>query len=134
MKVDLRTLYENLSFIMDAKYSGTIHFPELIEWLYRQIKIYSDLPTFMYDLIDSHEEGDIFRRIPLPHSKYIYTNLSNSEHRALIGIAYKRGLYTKEDPCDVCTEKTALKNLEKNPHILERFKQTFPFIKLEWGE
>jgi hypothetical protein len=92
------------------------------------------LPTFFYDLLDTKQLSDfeaiVDKRIP----EELKATFTNSEWRALVGIAYKRGLYSKDNPCDICTEKTALNNLEENPHILERFKQTFPFINLEWAD
>jgi len=132
MEMDL--LYADLSFARSCKYSSAITNLELQNWIYYLIETYDNLPTFIFDLIEVNLNENIFLKIPLLHAKFIIDSLNNSEHRALYGIAYKRGFYSKDNPCELCTEKTALKNLENNPHILERFKQTFPFIKLEWAE
>ncbi len=131
MKVDLDVFHEDLAFVRVARYSGAVLYHEVIEWGYAQIKKYDNLPTFIFELVECDENQDMFSQISVFHSKHLRANLTNREHRALYGIAYKRGFYSKENPCELCTEKTALKNLENNPHILERFKEIFPFIKLD---
>ncbi|AIK95502.1 hypothetical protein [Candidatus Odyssella acanthamoebae] len=130
-----KDIFKEFDFVMSAKYAGAITFEDLKEWIYFKLKINDyELPTFMFEILEAEKFYDIpteLTRLILNHCQGEFTQ---TEHRALYGIAYKRGFYSKENPCELCTEKTALKNLEKNPHILERFKQTFPFIKLERTE
>ncbi len=133
--MEAQAILKDFDFAMSAKYSGAITFEDLKEWIYFKLESEEhELPTFIFEILEARN----FYDIPLDVTRLILNQraeeLSQAEHRALYGIAYKRGFYSKDNPCELCTEKTALKNLENNPHILERFKQTFPFIKLEWAE
>ena len=56
------------------------------------------------------------------------SNLSRYEKYALEGIAYIRKVRPLIDM--VVKEETALKALQNNPQILERFKKFFPFIEI----
>lgn len=128
---EITELEAEVGFVLASRFSGAILFQEIIDWCFYKIESFSDLPTYIFDIVSTSSISELRDAVGiLQYGRFNY-ELSDAEWEALTGIAYKRGFYTKEDPCDVCTEKTALENLEKNPHILKKFKQTFPFIKLE---
>lgn len=117
------------SFVLMSKLSGAISFEELKEWGVSIISRDETLPIFIYELPYLKEFSE-FSQI-FSHFRDYY-NFNKSEKNAFFGIAYKRGHFTTASPSEVCSEKTALANLEKNPHILEKFRETFPFIKLDF--
>lgn len=124
---------ENLDFTLRSMHSNCVSFNEFKEWIYLMIENYENLPTYFFDFLDADNLNEIYRLINSDrHASNAHINLTSGERRALYGIAYKRGRFTKENPSEICTEKTALKNLEQNSHILQRFRETFPFIKLDW--
>lgn len=127
-------IYDEFGFVHVCKCLGVIDFKEIIEWMYYKIKINDNLPTFFYEGVTASTLNELFKIIGKEYYLKFHSGLNSSEQRGTCGIGYKRGFYSKENPCELCTEKTALKNLEKNPHILERFKETFPFIKLDWAD
>ena len=82
-----------------------------------------ELPNYFFDLIDG-DVFDIFKNMSyVPHD-----NLSRYEEYAVEGIAYIRKVRPLTDM--LAKEETALKALQNNPHILERFKKFFPFVEI----
>ncbi|MBF0786248.1 hypothetical protein E4T80_12315 [Muribacter muris] len=100
-------------------------FKEYFLFLIKENNI-NEIPDFIWDIIDMEENEKIhlYKRIIgfVPDSK-----LTEFEISAIYGIGLKRfgSLF------DI-SKKKALDALEQNPHILERFKKTFPFIKLDF--
>ena len=82
-----------------------------------------ELPNYFFDLIDG-DVFDIFKNMSyVPHS-----SLSRYEKYALEGIAYIRKVRSLTDM--LAKEETALKALQNDPQILERFKKFFPFVEI----
>jgi hypothetical protein len=127
-------LYKELGFVTNCHMSGAISFNELIEWIFLQIKREDNLPTFIYSLPDAKDFSELRHIMGRTIKLKLINSLTKLEEEALLGIAFKRRLYTIQELNQLCTKKTALKNLEKNPNVLTRFRETFPFIKLEWLE
>ena len=76
----------------------------------------------MFDLIDFE---DSLANIHLVIGFVPSSGLSKPEKIALEGISYLRGIDIF-DP--ISTQEQSIECLKKNPHILEKFKRTFPFI------
>lgn len=117
---------DDLGFVIGCLFSQAINLCEFRLWVDSVIeKLPADLiPNYMFDLagFDGHL-FEISKIIGFVSS----SKLSNDEKVSLSAIAYLRGADVYDPPV---TKEEALKALEKNPNILERFKSTFPFIKL----
>lgn len=102
-------------------------------WCYECIKTQENISTFVFDILDIGLDAFIETK------NYIFLRDNSGkeptkgERNSLRAIGYLRGINTEEELRDLRTSsKTVLSALEKNPHILERFKEVFPFIKLEF--
>ena len=82
-----------------------------------------ELPNYFFNLVDA-DQGHIGNDIGYAPS----SNLSRYEKYALEGIAYIRKVRPLIDM--VVKEEKALKSLQNNPQILERFKKFFPFVEI----
>ena len=116
---------EDLGFALACLDYQAITIEELKKWL--DIVLMDtpteELPNYFFDLIDG-DVFDIFKNMSyVPHD-----NLSRYEKYALEGIAYIRKVRPLIDM--VVKEETALKALQNNPQILERFKKFFPFVEI----
>ena len=116
---------EDLGFAISCFFKGAITADEFKKWL--EIVLMDtpteELPNYFFDLIDG-DVFDIFKNMSyVPHS-----SLSRYEKYALEGIAYIRKVRSLTDM--LAKEETALKALQNNPQILERFKQFFPFVEI----
>ena len=116
---------EDLGFVLMCLAYQAITIEELKKWL--DIVLMDtpteELPNYFFDLIDG-DVFDIFKNMSyVPHD-----NLSRYEEYAVEGIAYIRKVRPLIDM--VVKEETALKSLQNNPQILERFKKFFPFVEI----
>ena len=116
---------EDLGFALMCLSYQSITIEELKKWL--DIVLMDtpteELPNYFFDLIDG-DVFDIFKNMSyVPHS-----SLSRYEKYALEGIAYIRKVRSLTDM--LAKEETALKALQNNPQILERFKKFFPFVEI----
>ena len=116
---------EDLGFALMCLAYQAITIEELKKWL--DIVLMDtpteELPNYFFDLIDG-DVFDIFKNMSyVPHS-----SLSRYEKYALEGIAYIRKVRSLSDM--LAKEETALKSLQNNPQILERFKKFFPFVEI----
>ena len=113
-----------IGFIVAAKGKRAITTEEAIQFFYGLIAQYDDLPTYIFELIEAKSYGLHFREVvPFPFS----SGLSDTEDKALYGIAYYRGILTPKAQM-YPTKPTALKHLRANPQLEKRFMETFPFI------
>ena len=116
---------EDLGFALACLDYQAITIEELKKWL--DIVLMDtpteELPNYFFDLIDG-DVFDIFKNMSyVPHS-----SLSRYEKYAVEGIAYIRKIRPLTDM--LAKEETALKALQNNPQILERFKKFFPFVEI----
>ena len=116
---------EDLGVAISCFFKGAITADEFKKWL--DIVLMDtpteELPNYFFDLIDG-DVFDIFKNMSyVPHD-----NLSRYEEYAVEGIAYIRKVRPLIDM--VVKEETALKSLQNNPQILERFKKFFPFVEI----
>ena len=116
---------EDLGFAISCFFNRAITSDEFKKWL--EIVLMDtptdELPNYFFDLIDG-DVFDIFKNMSyVPHD-----NLSRYEEYAVEGIAYIRKVRPLTDM--LAKEETALKALQNNPQILERFKKFFPFVEI----
>ena len=119
----------DLSFAMDCLSIGAISVSEFKAWLEIVIRDnpIDDIPGYIFDILDSNNiKLDIYKIL----GSSLSTVLSKQERKAVYGIAYTR----RPDygaGYDVSVSKSvALKALQNNPQILERFKKFFPFVEI----
>ena len=116
---------EDLGFALMCLSYQSITIEELKKWL--DIVLMDtpteELPNYFFNLVDA-DQGHIGNDIGYAPS----SNLSRYEKYALEGIAYIRKVRPLIDM--VVKEEKALKSLQNNPQILERFKKFFPFVKI----
>ena len=116
---------EDLGFALMCLSYQSITIEELKKWL--DIVLMDtpteELPNYFFNLVDA-DQGHIGNDIGYAPS----SNLSRYEKYALEGIAYIRKVRPLIDM--VVKEEKALKSLQNNPQILERFKKFFPFVEI----
>lgn len=114
---------EDLGFVLDCLYSGAISFDEFKEWLYLVIERTDEVPFYVFDILDLKNKFDFKPLITIgfvPHWDH-----TEKESDAINAIAYKR---RPDYVSDAVSREEALKALEANPHIENRFRESFPFI------
>ncbi len=120
---------QDLSFAMDCLSIGDISVPEFKSWLEIVIRDnpIEDIPGYVFDILDSDNiKLDIYKILRFSLS----TVLSKQERKSVYDIAYTRRPDYGID-YDVSVSKSiALKALQNNPQILERFKKFFPFVQI----
>ena len=116
---------EDLGFAISCFFKRAITSDEFKKWL--DIVLMDtpteELPNYFFNLVDA-DQGHIGNDIGYAPS----SNLSRYEKYALEGIAYIRKVRPLIDM--VVKEEKALKSLQNNPQILERFKKFFPFVEI----
>ncbi len=119
---------EDIGFVKSCLIIGAIDRNEFKEWVFFIIKNNSvdDIPLYIFDLIDFN---DYFCNLFEVIGFVLDSGLTDDEDNALYGIAVKRFGSFFDMPI---SEKRALKALSENPQVLDRFKQTFPFIYLDF--
>lgn len=118
---------DDIGFVKSCFIIGAINRDEFNEWIMFVINSsdVNELPVYIYDLIDFN--GDFFDLIntigftPDPV-------LTEEEDDAIYGIAIKR--FGGEDSS--LLKNKWLNSLNKNMHILDRFRKVFPFISLNF--
>lgn len=113
---------DRIGFVCACLFHQALDISELNRWA--EVNYDAGYPDYMLDLIAFDA--------PLFHlSKVIgfapVWNRSMEEEKALYGIAYGRKDQLFDCPI---SRLEALKCLNDNPHILDRFKKEFPFIKV----
>ena len=116
---------KDLGFALSCLFSQAITMDEFKQWL--NIVLMDtptdDLPNYFFDLIDFNQaKFHLDNVIGFSPSN----DLSRYEKYAVEGIAYIRKVRSLIDMS--VKEETALKALQNNPQILERFKKFFPFV------
>lgn len=114
-----------IGFVVSSLGLGAITLDEAYQWIYSLMKDHDDLPPYMYCLLDAKNDSDFRSIINFP----ISPQTTEKEFMALIGISYYRGFISESDGLNI-TKKKALKALEESPQLLQRFRETFPFIDI----
>jgi hypothetical protein len=111
-----------IGFVVASAFANAIDRSEIQAWADHVLVTADKYPLYIVDL--STFDGplaNIYEIIRFaPHS-----GLNDKEHDALIGIAFLRGRQQFEP---VPTKDQALSALTEHPHVLARFRETFPFI------
>ena len=119
----------DIAFVENCLMSGAISQDELRQWLYHVIESIDDIPTYVFDLLDTEDLREMFRGANGPIGFFTSSDLSDAESDAVTGIAYKRGHCDRPLRYDVYIERdAAFEALARNLHIEKRFRETFPFI------
>ncbi|MBP9878293.1 MAG: hypothetical protein KBF71_08190 [Alphaproteobacteria bacterium] len=126
-------VYDNeFAYVVLAIRRGSITIDEFITWVYLMIERHQNLPTYFFDLSDVKISSDIYQIMRDKFPNILPDDgLTDKESEVFWGIAFRRRPDLDEDAIPI-TKKTALKRLEQYPHVVERFKKTFPFIKLDF--
>ena len=115
---------EDIGFAISCIYSQAITLDEFKSWIDYVIlnsKV-EDLPSYIWEIVDWDGKYNIY--------KYIGFTPCGIEGRlsdALTGIAIKRNM----DIFEPVSKKKALDALRKNPNLVKKFKDFFPFIKFD---
>ena len=117
----------DLGFVLSCFFSQALTMNEFKKWL--DIVIMdtptNELPNYFFDLVDFNQANfHLTNVIGFSPSN----DLSRHEEYAIEGIAYIRKVRPLIDMS--VKEETALKALQNNPQILERFKKFFPFVQI----
>ncbi|MFQ1050086.1 hypothetical protein ACIRXL_08460 [Avibacterium paragallinarum] len=121
--------FSTLDFVISCLFMQAITFDEFKEFFYLVIKKneVEKIPIFIWDILDLKKEdiSTIYNIIGfVPHS-----DMSASDRNAIYSIAAKRFGYLFDKNI---SEENIINFLKDNPDILIRFKETFPFIKLNF--
>jgi hypothetical protein len=115
---------EDIGFAISCMYSQAITLDEFKSWIDYVIlnsKV-EDLPSYIWEIVDWDGRYNIYEYIGFtPYGIEGY--LSD----ALTGIAIKRNM----DIFESVSKKKALDALRKNPNLVKKFKDSFPFIKID---
>lgn len=116
---------DDIGFARACLTAGIISFDEFKQWLYLVVEQEDSVPNYIWDLIDLKEEFD-FKPLKIMgfNPYWVHTDV---EDDALEGIGYKR---RQDFVSDAVSRPTALRILEENRHIAERFQQMFPFTEV----
>ncbi|MFD6352964.1 hypothetical protein [Nocardia tengchongensis] len=113
-----------IGFVLDCLYSEAIDMAELRKWC--EFVIVSNdmesIPDYMFDLVSF--DGGLSKVVDCVGFSPAVECHGRDEY-ALYGIAYLRGRDVYDPPVTFDDAESALVGA---PHILERFKSTFPFI------
>jgi hypothetical protein len=126
-EVDIYCLEKRIEFALVAIYTYAINYSEFKEWIAYLINTQDELPPFFYSLYECSTTSEIHKILRDSLKITAGSGLSKEEREVLYGLALKRGMFHKEYAS--ITPKTALKRLEQYPHVVERFRQEFPFIE-----
>ncbi|MCZ4283148.1 hypothetical protein O4H49_20385 [Kiloniella laminariae] len=118
---------DDIGFASTCLVAGIIDFDEFKAWLYFVMENSDEIPSYFFNILDINEKFEY----TLKRQEVVGFTPSwegtTFEENALYGIGYKRNIAYQND---VVSQISALKALSKNPHIEERFKETFPFLEL----
>jgi hypothetical protein len=115
-----------IGFVVSCIFAGAIDKRELQAWADHVLVSTDSYPPYIVDLSTFDEPLFHISRVVgfVPHS-----NLSDSEKDALVGIAFVRG---REQFEPVPSRDQALAALAAHPPVLARFRETFPFISVQY--
>ncbi|TDP43118.1 hypothetical protein [Nocardia ignorata] len=117
---------EEIGFVLDCIFSQAIDGPELSQWALAVVLAneVEDLPEYIYDLLNfqgnAGAAADVVGRLSS-------ADAGEDVLKALIGIAYVRGVEVYDPPI---TRRRAAVALRNRPDVLTKFKNVFPFISL----
>ena len=115
-----------INFVYYCLLSGAINMDEVNRWAEKVIgeNEVSDLPDYIFDLIDFKGEVTELRRLI---GLFPSWECTKAQDRAIYGIRVRRGRKLRKDDVSF-NEEQALEALKKHPEIEKLFRETFPFI------
>ena len=116
----------DLSFAIHCLFCKAISSKEFQLWVERVINDteFDNIPLYMFDLVTFDDYLSELTQVIgfVPHSE-----LNDKEEDAILGITFLRGIDIYDPRIG---KEEAIKLLRDNPHIYEKYKIFFPFIKL----
>lgn len=116
---------DDIGFAKACLVAGALDFKEFKQWILYVIESQEEVPLYFWEILDLESKFDFKPLSVMGFNPY--WEHTEQENNALDGIGYRRRL---DFVSDVVSRSSALKALEENPHIEQRFKEMFPFI--EW--
>lgn len=113
---------DRIGFVYACLFHQALDVSELNKWA--EVNYDVDSPGYMLDLIGF--DAPLFHLSKVIGFAPVWSR-SSEEENALYGIAYSRKNELFDCPI---SRSEALKFLNDNPHILDRFKKEFPFLKI----
>jgi hypothetical protein len=105
---------------------SAITYSEFHDWLYYVIENTNEVPHYFWDILDIKDRITYLRSKREIFGYFPNARLEEIERKALCGIGYTR---FPDYQSDFVAKEEALQALADNPHIAQRFHETFPFIK-----
>ncbi|WP_052265441.1 hypothetical protein [Ruegeria sp. ANG-R] len=116
----------DIGFATTCLIGGIITFSEFKDWLYFVIENTDEVPNYFFDILDIDEKFDYTLRTVNYLGFHPSWDASEVELLALDGIAFLR---FHDHQTDASQREGATSALRSNPHVEERFRETFPFIE-----
>ncbi len=117
----------DLGFAEGCLIMNIISLDEFKEWLYLVIERNEDIPTYIFDLLDFKDRLELIGESMEVIGYVPSSAVTSAEMNAMDGIGFLR---FSNYHSDSYTKEQAIALLKKQPQLIERFKKTFPFIKL----
>ncbi|KPQ22191.1 MULTISPECIES: hypothetical protein [unclassified Halomonas] len=114
---------DDIGFAKASLVSGVLKFSEFKQWLYYVIEHQDQVPAYFWDILDIENKFD-FKPFSVMGFNPSWEH-TESESDALDGIGYRRW---NDFLSDAVPREVALQELDRNPHVEKRFRETFPFI------
>lgn len=119
---------DDVGFALTCLISGVITFEEFKDWIYHVIEHedVDDIPGYFFRILDIDNKFDFTNRATEVMGFYPGFGPTKDESRAICAIGYQRfeGYHS-----DFVNKERALSAALRNPQIVQRFRNTFPFIK-----
>ena len=113
---------ERLGFVLSCLFAEAISRAELHEWARKNVEECDAPPRYLTELINF--DGPLFHIYELIGFAPHWTH-TDEETLAIAGVAFKRERQPFDHPV---IRQEALRELERNPEIGERFHSEFPFL------
>ncbi len=121
---------EDIGFIESCLFTGAINLKDLERWAEHILKTESEFPDYIYSLASPHRDASFHDIIGfVPHAP----DLSTQEMIALHAIGIIRGSDVKWPALRPVSRKAAFRELLQNSHIMEKYRNLFPFISINWS-
>lgn len=118
---------EDLGFALSCLTSGAVTLEEFRGWIYLVLEQSEEFPDYLIDLTDVEQKHELNRRWRDVVGFWPSLELSPSEEKALLGIAYARFEKFRDD---TIRRGAAADALKESPELRERFARSFPAISI----
>lgn len=114
---------DDIGFAKACLVAGVLEFSEFKKWIYYVIENQDEVPAYFWDVLEVESKFDFKPLLVMGFNPYWHHTAS--ENNALDGIGYRRW---DDFVSDAVPREMALRELNKNPHIEQRFREMFPFV------